>query len=60
MFNRRCGNTYKFRGALNVILEDALEDTKAGLHRQCFSVNTAKFFRTAFYIEHLGWLLLKT
>ena len=24
----------------------------------CFPVNFAKFLRTTFFIEHLGWLLL--
>ena len=25
---------------------------------QCFPVNIAKILRTAFFIQHLGWLLL--
>ena len=31
---------------------------KKRLQRRCFPVNTAKFLRTAFFIEHLQWLLL--
>ena len=33
---------------------------KKRLKHQCFSVNTAKYLRTAFLIEHLWWLLLFT
>ena len=31
---------------------------KRRLKHMCFPVNTAKILRTAFYIEHLCWLLL--
>ena len=31
---------------------------KKGLQQICFTVKIAKFFRTAFFIEHLRWLLL--
>ena len=31
---------------------------KKRLWRRCFPVNFAKFLRTLFLIEHLGWLLL--
>ena len=32
---------------------------KKRLQHRCFPVNVAKFLRTAFFIEHLWWLLLK-
>ena len=32
---------------------------KKGLQHKCFPVNTAKFLRAAFFIEHLWWLLLQ-
>ena len=31
---------------------------KKRLQHKCFPVNNVKFFRTAYFIEHLGWLLL--
>ena len=31
---------------------------KQRLQHRCFHVNIAKFFRTAFFIRHLRWLLL--
>ena len=32
---------------------------KKRLQHRCFPVNIAKFLRTAFFIEHLRWLLIK-
>ena len=32
---------------------------KKWLKRRCFPVNVANFLRTAFFIEHLRWLLLR-
>ena len=32
--------------------------TKKRLKHRCFPVNIAKFLRTAFFIEHLWWMLL--
>ena len=31
---------------------------KKRIKRRCFSVNLAKFFRAAFFVEHLWWLLV--
>ena len=32
---------------------------KKRFHHRCFPVNIAKFVRTAFFMEHLWWLLLE-
>ena len=32
---------------------------KVRLQHRCFPVNIANFFETAFFIEHVWWLLLK-
>ena len=32
---------------------------KKKLQHRCFPVNIAKFLKTAFFIEHLRWLLLR-
>ena len=32
---------------------------KKRLQHRCFPVNISKFLRTAFFVEHLRWLLLK-
>ena len=33
---------------------------KKRLQRKCFPVNIAEFMRSAFFIEHFWWLLLKS
>ena len=41
------------------MLESVFSLIKKRPKHRCFPVNTAKFLRTAFFIEHLPWLLLK-
>ena len=38
----------------------ACDFIKKRLQHRCFPVNIAKFLRTAFFIEHLWWLLLNS
>ena len=37
----------------------ACNSAKKKLQHRCFPVNIAKFLRTAFFTEHLRWLLLQ-
>ena len=57
-FIRRC----YLKKVLLKILQNSQENSESSLkmrpQHKCFLVNFAKFLRTAFFIEHLRWLLL--
>ena len=56
-FQNRCSEKFRNIHRKTTVLK-SLFNKVAGIAGKCFPVNIAKCLRTAFFIEHLWWLLL--